>query len=169
MLLFTLARKLLRTTSLSSGTSPLSSSLTSSGNLSNKSSPTVMSSSETRPRLLLSERRTDGKPRTWSKSPRRLPLCPRSMRRDNVLSSLLKVPSKPSSVWMERLLNTLSKKIDPSLIVDTNGAGDSFVGGFLSKHVEGKSIEECVNAGHYCASKVIQVSGAVYNGKPDFE
>jgi adenosine kinase len=59
-------------------------------------------------------------------------------------------------------------KIEESLIVDTNGAGDSFVGGFISKYVLGKEIVECVNAGHYCASKVIQVSGAVYTGKPDF-
>jgi len=60
-------------------------------------------------------------------------------------------------------------KLDPKLIVDTNGAGDSFVGGFLSRFVRGESIEECVRAGHYCASKVIQISGAVYAGKPDFE
>jgi len=59
-------------------------------------------------------------------------------------------------------------KIDPALIVDSNGAGDSFVGGFLSKYVQDKPLEECVNAGHYCASKVIQVSGAVYQGKPEF-
>jgi adenosine kinase len=58
-------------------------------------------------------------------------------------------------------------KIDPALIVDTNGAGDSFVGGFLSRFVRGESLEECVRAGHYCASKVIQVSGAVYLGKPE--
>jgi adenosine kinase len=57
--------------------------------------------------------------------------------------------------------------IDPALIVDTNGAGDSFVGGFLSRFVRGESLEECVRAGHYCASKVIQVSGAVYLGKPE--
>jgi len=62
----------------------------------------------------------------------------------------------------------LVPKIDPQLIVDTNGAGDSFVGGFLSRFVRGESIDECVRAGHYCASKVIQVSGAVYPGKPDF-
>ncbi|KAG5049854.1 hypothetical protein JHK85_010957 [Glycine max] len=32
-------------------------------------------------------------------------------------------------------------------LVDTNGAGDAFVGGFLSQLVDQKSIEECVRAG----------------------
>jgi len=44
-------------------------------------------------------------------------------------------------------------------IVDVNGAGDSFVGGFLSRFVQGKSIEECVAAGHYCAWECIRRSG----------
>jgi len=61
------------------------------------------------------------------------------------------------------------RPIDKSKIVDTNGAGDSFVGGFISRYVNGKDIAKCVEAGHYCASEVIQVSGAVYNGKPNFE
>eukprot|EP00211_Chloroparvula_japonica_P007317 CAMPEP_0119118742 /NCGR_PEP_ID=MMETSP1310-20130426/518_1 /TAXON_ID=464262 /ORGANISM="Genus nov. species nov., Strain RCC2339" /LENGTH=341 /DNA_ID=CAMNT_0007108129 /DNA_START=52 /DNA_END=1077 /DNA_ORIENTATION=+ len=59
-------------------------------------------------------------------------------------------------------------KVDPSTILDTNGAGDSFVGGFISMLRRGEPIERCVAAGHYCAGKVIQVSGASYVGKPDF-
>jgi len=50
--------------------------------------------------------------------------------------------------------------IAKELIVDTNGAGDSFVGGFLSRYVQGKSVEESVAAGHYCAYECIQLSGA---------
>jgi len=53
-------------------------------------------------------------------------------------------------------------------IVDTNGAGDSFVGGFLSRFVQGKSIEECVAAGHYCAKEVIMRSGCTFPPKPTF-
>lgn len=31
--------------------------------------------------------------------------------------------------------------------MDTNGAGDAFVGGFLSQLVCGKAVSECVRAG----------------------
>lgn len=44
-------------------------------------------------------------------------------------------------------------------LVDTNGAGDAFVGGFLSQLVQGKGIAECVNAGHWGARFIIQTSG----------
>jgi len=60
-------------------------------------------------------------------------------------------------------------KIDPKDIVDTNGAGDAFVGGFLSQLVYGKSIEECVKGGHYSARVIIQHSGCTFpNEKPEF-
>lgn len=45
------------------------------------------------------------------------------------------------------------------LLVDTNGAGDAFVGGFLSQLVQGKSMDECVKAGHWSARYIIQQSG----------
>lgn len=57
----------------------------------------------------------------------------------------------------------------PEEIVDTNGAGDSFVGGFLSGYVQGKSIEDCVKAGHYCALSCIKVDGCAFFGKPEFK
>ncbi|CAN7037010.1 unnamed protein product [Brassica oleracea var. botrytis] len=53
-------------------------------------------------------------------------------------------------------------------LVDTNGAGDAFVGGFMSQLVKGKSIEECVKAGCYASNVVIQRSGCTYPEKPDF-
>jgi len=37
--------------------------------------------------------------------------------------------------------------VDPlakELLVDTNGAGDAFVGGFLSELVQGKDVEDCL-------------------------
>lgn len=49
--------------------------------------------------------------------------------------------------------------LDSNLIIDVNGAGDSFVGGFLSQLVLGKNIEQCVQAGHWAARQIIQVSG----------
>lgn len=59
--------------------------------------------------------------------------------------------------------------LEKSKIVDTNGAGDAFVGGFLSQYVKGKSIADAVRAGHYAARVVIQRSGCTYPAKPDFE
>ena len=53
-------------------------------------------------------------------------------------------------------------------IVDTNGAGDSFVGGFLSGMMKKQPISECVRAGNYAANVVIQRSGCSYPAKPDF-
>lgn len=48
------------------------------------------------------------------------------------------------------------------LLVDTNGAGDSFVGGFLAQFVQGKEMSECVRAGHWAARVVIQRSGCTF-------
>lgn len=53
-------------------------------------------------------------------------------------------------------------------LVDTNGAGDSFVGGFLSQLIQKKPIEDCVRAGCYAANVVIQRSGCTFPEKPDF-
>jgi adenosine kinase len=44
-------------------------------------------------------------------------------------------------------------------IIDTNGAGDSFAGGFLSQLVKGKKLDECMKAGHWAASIIIQKRG----------
>jgi adenosine kinase len=52
--------------------------------------------------------------------------------------------------------------------VDTNGAGDAFVGGFLSQLVAGKDTAECVRAGNYAANVVIQRSGCTFPAKPAF-
>lgn len=52
--------------------------------------------------------------------------------------------------------------VDPlakELLVDTNGAGDSFVGGFLSELVQDKDMAACVKAGHFAARYIIQRSG----------
>ena len=51
--------------------------------------------------------------------------------------------------------------LEKSQIVDTNGAGDAFVGGFFSSIiVNGRdNIEAAVNAGHAAAKYIIQVSG----------
>ncbi len=59
--------------------------------------------------------------------------------------------------------------IEKNLIKDTNGCGDSFVGGFLSQLVQGKSIDDCLRCGSYAAKIVIQQWGCTYPPKPEFK
>merc|ERR1712054_92772 len=58
-------------------------------------------------------------------------------------------------------------KLDKSKIVDTNGAGDAYVGGFLAGLAKGKDIKGCHEAGAYSASIIIQQSGCVCPGTPE--
>eukprot|EP00457_Paulinella_chromatophora_P004639 gb/GEZN01004651.1/.p1 GENE.gb/GEZN01004651.1/~~gb/GEZN01004651.1/.p1 ORF type:complete len:365 (-),score=66.25 gb/GEZN01004651.1/:662-1756(-) len=51
-------------------------------------------------------------------------------------------------------------------IVDSNGAGDAFVGGFLAAFMQEKELAECVQAGCYCSGTILKVSGTVLKGKP---
>lgn len=53
-------------------------------------------------------------------------------------------------------------KLDTSSIVDTNGAGDAFAGGFLAALVQGKSLEECVKTGQWLAAESLQLIGAAF-------
>ena len=48
------------------------------------------------------------------------------------------------------------------MLVDTNGAGDAFVGGFLAQMYLKKPIAECVRAGHWAARTIIQRSGCSF-------
>jgi len=53
-------------------------------------------------------------------------------------------------------------------IVDTNGAGDAYVGGFLYGLVEGKDMHFCCQAGAYAASVIVQRSGCTVPAKNNF-
>lgn len=58
--------------------------------------------------------------------------------------------------------------VDPipsSEIVDTTGAGDAFVAGFLSQFIIGSSLKDCVLKGHKVAGTIIRTSGVVYPQK----
>jgi len=50
-------------------------------------------------------------------------------------------------------------KLEKAQLVDTNGAGDSYVGGFLAGLCGGKDIAECAKMGAYAACEIVQVSG----------
>jgi adenosine kinase len=57
--------------------------------------------------------------------------------------------------------------VPPEEIVDTNGAGDSFVGGFLTYYVKGGyTLEQCVHAGHAAAAQVIRQNGCTFPEEP---
>ncbi|CAH1994509.1 unnamed protein product [Acanthoscelides obtectus] len=48
-------------------------------------------------------------------------------------------------------------------IVDSNGAGDAFVGGFLAQYVHGGSPNECVRCGTWAAREVLQHNGCSFD------
>ncbi|KOB76075.1 Adenosine kinase, partial [Operophtera brumata] len=54
-------------------------------------------------------------------------------------------------------------------IVDTNGAGDAFAGGFLAQMVLGSSYVTAVKCGIYTATHIIQASGCTVSGVSDFK
>lgn len=60
-------------------------------------------------------------------------------------------------------------KVEADKIIDTNGAGDAFMGGFLSRLVKGAPLEECIRAANYAASVIIQRDGCTFPDTCDFE
>jgi len=61
-----------------------------------------------------------------------------------------------------RILEFSVPALAPSEMVDTNGAGDAFVGGFLAQLVKGKPIESCVELGKRAAKMIIGRSGCTF-------
>jgi adenosine kinase len=59
-------------------------------------------------------------------------------------------------------------KLPREKLVDTNGAGDSYVGGFLAALSKGKSMADCCTAGAYAASIIVQQSGCTFPEKSGF-
>lgn len=53
-------------------------------------------------------------------------------------------------------------------IVDTNGAGDAFTGGFLAQYILKQSHEVSIECGMYAAREIIQRSGCTFEGKCQF-
>ncbi|KAF2367106.1 Carbohydrate kinase PfkB [Trinorchestia longiramus] len=49
--------------------------------------------------------------------------------------------------------------LSPDSIVDTTGAGDSFVGGFLACLSQGRSLEDCIEGGVWAARQILQQKG----------
>ena len=53
--------------------------------------------------------------------------------------------------------------IAPEAIVDANGAGDAFVGGFLAATAAGKDVRTACQAGNWAAGVVIGRSGCAFD------
>jgi len=60
-------------------------------------------------------------------------------------------------------------KVSDENLIDTNGAGDAFVGGFLAQYIQEKDVAECVRCANYAANVIIQRSGCSLPEKPDFQ
>ncbi|KAK8754321.1 hypothetical protein OTU49_015596 [Cherax quadricarinatus] len=56
--------------------------------------------------------------------------------------------------------------ISPKGIVDTTGAGDSFVGGFLAALSTGQPIDKCLDCGTWTAQKLLQQKGCTLPSFP---
>lgn len=54
------------------------------------------------------------------------------------------------------------------MIVDTNGAGDAFVGGFVAQLIKGETLSDCVRGGHFAARIVLQHSCCTFPEVCDF-
>lgn len=59
--------------------------------------------------------------------------------------------------------------MSPDKLIDTNGAGDAFAGGFLSQFIQGKDLGTCVRCGNWAAAQIIQRSGCTFEGTPSFQ
>ena len=62
-----------------------------------------------------------------------------------------------------------AERLPADKIVDTNGAGDAFVGGFLAQYCQGKDLATGVRCGIWAATHIIQRSGCTFDDKMKFQ
>jgi len=67
-------------------------------------------------------------------------------------------PDNSSDVY--EILTCSCVKLSPDEIIDTTGAGDSYIGGFIVGMVSGLSLDECMKVGTLIAANVIMKEGA---------
>lgn len=61
------------------------------------------------------------------------------------------------------------KQLSNEEIIDTNGAGDAFVGGFLAQYIQEKPLETCIRCGIWAAGEIIKRPGCSFDGVPNFQ
>ncbi|XP_034485701.1 adenosine kinase 2-like [Drosophila innubila] len=69
----------------------------------------------------------------------------------------------------DKILEYPVPKIDKSVIVDTNGCGDAFVGGFLSQLVQHMPLDYCIRTGIFASQQVLRIVGVQINKLPRFK
>ena len=62
-----------------------------------------------------------------------------------------------------------AERLPADKIVDTNGAGDAFVGGFLAQYCQGRDLETGVRCGIWAATHIIQRSGCTFDTNKKFQ
>jgi adenosine kinase len=82
---------------------------------------------------------------------------------DPVIASFYSAKDKK----IEFFINAPSK-IPKEQIIDTNGCGDSFVGGFLAKYIQNETIEECLKAGNWASSVILRNIGCSFPEKCEY-
>ena len=72
---------------------------------------------------------------------------------------------------MDFILQSFPSVIKSEDIVDLNGAGDAFLGGFLSQYMQGKKLTSCCKAGNDAASVILKNIGCTFhkNAKIQFK
>lgn len=60
-------------------------------------------------------------------------------------------------------------KLSQDDIIDTNGAGDAFVGGFLAQFVQGQPLEECIRCAIWAGTMIIKRSGCSIPDKCEYK
>jgi adenosine kinase len=60
-------------------------------------------------------------------------------------------------------------QLEDEKLVDTNGAGDAFVGGFFAQLVRKQPLETCIRSAIYAATEVIQLSGCAFPKSNNFK
>jgi adenosine kinase len=71
-------------------------------------------------------------------------------------------------VHQGKALEFPAEKLQAQRIVDTNGAGDAFVGGFLAQYVQNRPLDVAIRCGIWAATHIIQRSGCTLPDKMDF-
>ena len=70
---------------------------------------------------------------------------------------------------LDFIFQYFANKIKDDEIVDLNGAGDSFLGGFLSEFLKGSSLHDCCRIGTEAASVVLRNVGCTFPKNYKFE